>query len=171
MRRKCRVGLIPWLLRNKKIFFRFPSAHAYEYFLEFYDNAHNWEMSGTIASQVHVCGASLRLSQIHEQSSGKHVSTTSQGHRMGRNMRNYTDWDDANRFKMILKGVGWFGLIWDFRCNAPKFGPPSRRTLSRASGQTFFFLYFPLTFSKGQGRKLLASASEVYCRTVVGWSV
>ena len=40
-----------------------------EYFCEFYDNAHNWEMSGTIPSQVHVCGASLRPSQIHEQSS------------------------------------------------------------------------------------------------------
>ena len=40
------------------------------------------------------------------------VSTTSQGHRMGRNMRNYTDWDDLSRFKIILKGVGWFGLIW-----------------------------------------------------------
>ena len=66
-----------------------------------------------------------------------HQSRTSDGTEYA-----YTDWDDLSRFKMILKGVGWFGLIWDFRCNAPKFGPPSRRTLSRASGGIFSIFIF-----------------------------
>ena len=37
------------------------------------------------------------------------VSTTRQGLRMGRYMRDDPDWDDLSLFKIILKGVGWFG--------------------------------------------------------------